>query len=172
MTQTLHGTGLTARARTFEAQAGVRQTEAGELINLLCNEIDSAERFLAHLVSVAIGERCELTAEPSAHRQLGRCASEAVAIRWEDGFADDVCDRHAQLARERGALVIAPQRHNGETRSEAPNRDAGGSNNDRAPHETNVGGTPPLDVPADAISRDMRARTDIGPLRRRPCGPR
>lgn len=115
MTQTLRGTDLTARARAFEEQAGVRHTEAGGLINLLCNEIESTQRLLAHLVSEAIGTQCELTAEPGSRPQPGRCEGEAVAIRWEDGFADNVCDRHAQLARERGAVVIEPVRHNGET---------------------------------------------------------
>jgi len=124
MTQTLRGTDLAARGRAFEEQTGVRHTEAGGLINLLCNEIDSSQRFLAHLVDVAIGTQCELTAEPGSRPQLGRCAGEAVAIRWEDGFADDVCARHAQLARERGALVVESGRHNGETHLDAAPRGA------------------------------------------------
>lgn len=36
----------------------------------------------------------------------GCCAGGPVAVRWEDGFMDTVCDKHAQSARARGALVV------------------------------------------------------------------
>ncbi len=120
MTQALRGAELTARARDFERRAGVAHTEVGGLISLLCNELDSTRRFLAHLAGEAIGARCELTGLSGISKggNLGRCTGDAVAIRWEDGFADSVCEEHAQLARERGTLVIEPRRHNGETHPE------------------------------------------------------
>lgn len=36
----------------------------------------------------------------------GRCLEPAVAVRWEDGHADNVCEGHSQRAIQRGALVI------------------------------------------------------------------
>lgn len=79
-------------------------------------------RFAQHLVSVAIGPRCELTAFPGEEDESerprenrGRCTGVAVAIRWSGGFADDVCRRHAEHAEqsEPGAVVVFAQRHNG-----------------------------------------------------------
>lgn len=116
MASTLRGADLIARARDFESQAGVRHTDAGGLIALLCNELESVNRFAAHLVSETVCGRCELTALPGDVDRAGRCTGDAVAVRWEDGFADDVCERHAESARnDDGALVIYPRRHSGET---------------------------------------------------------
>lgn len=113
MTSTLRGADLVARARTFEAQAGVRHTDTGGLITLLCNELESVSRLAAHLTSEALGDRCELTALTG--NRSGRCAGAAVAIRWEEGFADDVCALHADRVHDdSGALVVYPLRHNGE----------------------------------------------------------
>ncbi len=64
MASTLRGADLIARARDFESQAGVRHTDAGGLIALLCNELESVSRFAAHLVSETVCGRCELTALP------------------------------------------------------------------------------------------------------------
>lgn len=60
--------------------------------------------FAEHQVTESIGLRCEIT-DTATH---DRCAGRAVAVRWEMGFADDVCDRHAQTATTRGALVVYP----------------------------------------------------------------
>lgn len=76
--------------------------------------VDQLRRFAEHLASEAIGSRCELVAHPGKGSRDGRCAGQAVAIKWEDGFADDVCIRHATTASDRGAIVIYPKRHNGE----------------------------------------------------------
>jgi len=115
MANPLRGADLVARAREFEAQAGVRHTEAGGLINLLCNELESVVRFAAHLASHTVGRQCELTALPGDVEPYGQCSGDAVAIRWEDGFADDVCEPHAQRVRNGdGALVVYPVRHNGD----------------------------------------------------------
>lgn len=46
---------------------------------------------------------CHLTRDDG-----GRCKEPDVAVRWEDGFMDVVCERHAERARERGALVVYP----------------------------------------------------------------
>ena len=73
------------------------------------------ERFVEHLVSEVMGDHCALVAESGVTpRNRGRCAEPAVAIRWEDGYADDVCENHATAAARRGALVVRPKRHNGE----------------------------------------------------------
>lgn len=73
------------------------------------------QRFVEHLVSEVMSDRCTLVAESAVTpRNRGRCEEPAVAIRWEDGYADDVCDNHAAAAVRRGALVVRPKRHNGE----------------------------------------------------------
>lgn len=112
--KTLRGADLVARGREFEAQLGVRHTEAGGLIALLCNELESVGRFAAHLATEAVGRRCELTALAGDVDRDGRCTGAAVAVRWADGFADDVCELHAERVRDDGAMVICPLRHNGE----------------------------------------------------------
>lgn len=70
--------------------------------------------------------RCELIAFPGetdatdhpAYR--GRCLGEAVAVKWEDNFADEVCVRHAQTAEDRGAVVVRPRRHDGRRPTSTP----------------------------------------------------
>ena len=80
----------------------------------------SMHRFAEHLVSEAMGDRCTLAGDSdAADSNRGRCTDQAVAVRWEDGFADDVCERHAAAAIGRGSLVIWPQRHNGESLTES-----------------------------------------------------
>lgn len=110
-TNTLRGSELAARGREFEARTGIRHTEAGALIALLCNELESVSRLAAHLASETLGQRCELTALPGDIDRHGRCTGNAVAIRWADGFADDICDKHISDT----ALTVYPLRHNGET---------------------------------------------------------
>lgn len=60
--------------------------------------------LVEHLVAGALGPRCELTDDQGRDR----CPNPAVGIRWEDGFADDVCEKHAASAEHRDALVIRP----------------------------------------------------------------
>ena len=71
------------------------------------------EALAAHLVSEHLGGRldsgCSLTADSGS----GRCTRRAVAVKWEHGFADEVCETHAEKARARGALVVSPRRHDG-----------------------------------------------------------
>jgi hypothetical protein len=45
---------------------------------------------------------CELTSD----RGFERCSYRAVAVRWEDGFVDNVCEKHADSAHDRGATVV------------------------------------------------------------------
>lgn len=61
----------------------------------------------AHLVHEEAG-RCELT-----NNADGRCSDKAIAARWEYGFCDFVCERHAALAAESGALVVYARHHDG-----------------------------------------------------------
>ena len=65
--------------------------------HLASSEVDGGG--LCHIVC-STGERCE---EPDA------------AIRWENGFADIVCEHHAQAARYRDALVVYPALNDGTT---------------------------------------------------------
>ncbi len=59
---------------------------------------------------LAPSDGCELVAEPGegfkSGAKRGRCRGKAVGVRWEDGFADDVCERHAVSAEGRGAVVV------------------------------------------------------------------
>lgn len=81
----------------------------------------SIQRLAEHLVSEVMGDRCTIVGESGAARaNRGRCDGQAVAIRWEDGFADDVCELHAAAAIGRGSQVIRPKRHNGEALTERP----------------------------------------------------
>lgn len=66
-------------------------------------------RFAEHLVHNSLGSRCELTSFVDS----SRCSGEAVAIRWEAGFADDVCQDHAETAIKRGAAVVFARHHDG-----------------------------------------------------------
>lgn len=45
----------------------------------------------------------------------GRCIEPAVAVRWESGFADKVCQQHAERAEGRGVLVVYAKRHDGKS---------------------------------------------------------
>jgi hypothetical protein len=68
-------------------------------------------RLAQHLVSEMLsGEDCEIATQGG----VGRCIENAVAVRWDHGFADMVCDHHAQTAAERGAVVVFAKRHDGE----------------------------------------------------------
>lgn len=69
----------------------------------------SIERLAAHLAHKAMPVRCEL----AGPRGYGRCEGEAVAVKWESGFADFVCEEHAASAEERGAVVVRASRHDG-----------------------------------------------------------
>jgi hypothetical protein len=59
-----------------------------------------------------LGEQCEATADPTHVRgtspldREGRCTNPSVAMRWEQGFGDAVCEKHGARAEERGALVL------------------------------------------------------------------
>jgi hypothetical protein len=58
----------------------------------------------ARLAAGLVDEDCELVGFSGS----GRCIEPAVALRWEDGFLDQVCEEHAQRAQTRRALVIRP----------------------------------------------------------------
>lgn len=77
--------------------ARVRKAEA---------ERDEARALAQHLA--VITERyCEVTGSPeTGQRRDGGCSEHPVAIRWEHGFADEVCEHHAATAVARGALVV------------------------------------------------------------------
>ena len=65
------------------------------------------ERLAAHLVYEAAPGRCELVDRGD------RCRGAVVAVRWEHGFADFVCEKHAGSAAKRGALIVRAARHDG-----------------------------------------------------------
>lgn len=84
------------------------------------NEHPNALRLAEHLAVDAMHLRCELVALPGEadefeHREnRGRCRGSAVAVKWEDGFADSVCAKHAESAARRAtALLVLPKRHDG-----------------------------------------------------------
>lgn len=65
------------------------------------------DALLGHLVGKheAVGaEDCEVVGFSGE----GRCVEPSVALRWEDGHTDLVCQEHAERAEERGALVVYP----------------------------------------------------------------
>lgn len=71
------------------------------------------------VITPGIG-RCELTADAGTPERRedwpedrGRCPGLIHALRWEDGFIDRVCERHAANAEERGAVVVRPVRADG-----------------------------------------------------------
>ena len=79
-----------------------------------------AEHLASEAYSTGNGTRCDLTAYPDQPEHLeawredhGRCKDEVVGVRWEDGFADKVCERHAENAESRGVDVVRPRRHDG-----------------------------------------------------------
>ena len=70
-------------------------------------------RPVEHLASMVLdGEDCEVATQGGA----GRCIEEAVAVRWEKGFADRVCEHHAERAADRGAVIAYGRRHDGTER--------------------------------------------------------
>lgn len=78
-----------------------------------------AEHLTSECITPGVG-RCSLVAAPGVpdHDEAwpedrGRCPGLMAAIRWEDGFADEVCERHAAEAEKRGAVVVRPRRHDG-----------------------------------------------------------
>jgi hypothetical protein len=71
-------------------------------------------RLAEHLAYQACGGQCTLTAFIGEGDDTeGRCPGQVVAVRWEHGFADEVCERHAATALGRGALVVRLRRHDG-----------------------------------------------------------
>jgi len=73
---------------------------AGAIVDAL-PLLDAAER-LAWSVADEV-TRCELTADDG----MDRCPGKPVAIRYEHGFLDTVCRKHAERAEQRrGATVI------------------------------------------------------------------
>jgi hypothetical protein len=73
--------------------------------------IATLRRLAEHLASEVADarSRCELTTDTGS----GRCKGGAAAVRWEAGFADVVCQHHADTATERGAVVVQMRRHDG-----------------------------------------------------------
>jgi hypothetical protein len=60
-----------------------------------------------HLAAGLVDEDCELLGFSGS----GRCIEPAVALRWENGFLDQVCEEHAlraQRAQDRQVLIIRP----------------------------------------------------------------
>lgn len=79
----------------------------------LARQVAEVTRLAQHL-AVITERHCEVTGSPeTGQRADGGCSGRAVAIRWEHGFADEVCEHHAATASARGALVIRPRRHDG-----------------------------------------------------------
>lgn len=63
--------------------------------------------FAEQLVTqILFGEDCEIATQGGA----GRCIEEAVAMRYEHGFVDGVCETHAEHAIGRGAVVVFAKR--------------------------------------------------------------
>lgn len=107
----LHGADLLARAQAWEEDPLHQGTDAAGLVALLRHELQAQIAFTEHLASASARHRCELTADRETDPSYGRCDQPVVAVRWEDGFSDSVCELHAQRARERGALVAAVSRN-------------------------------------------------------------
>jgi len=82
------------------------------------NVLRLAQHLLSEISHADLG-RCELAIQDGS-----RCDERANAVRWEDNFADLVCEAHARSAVARGALVVYPKRHDGqplaETSAEVP----------------------------------------------------
>lgn len=59
------------------------------------DEIEVLQRFAQHLASELVdgGGWCHLAKESG-----GRCKEPDAAVRWENGFADVVCEHHAETA--------------------------------------------------------------------------
>lgn len=115
---------VTAAKAATPVATGNAGTEGGRLAEVT--------RLAQHLADNAQVQRCELSAYPDEgdmhehHREgRGRCKGDVVGVRWEDGWADWVCDRHATSVEARGVLVIRPRRHDGVV--EVPATSAAGS---------------------------------------------
>ena len=83
-------------------------------------EVLGIARLAEHLADSGRLLRCEMVAFLGEERRddpwpesRGRCPRDSVAVKWEDGFADWVCEKHAETAAGRGALMIRPKRHDG-----------------------------------------------------------
>lgn len=70
-------------------------------------------RLAQHLASRERDQWSTPTCELTTKEDSGRCRGEAVGVRWEDGFADLVCEGHAEDAEARGAIVVRARRHDG-----------------------------------------------------------
>lgn len=96
---------------------------------------DSVLRLAQHLASEILGGgRCKLIAIAGQENEYepwsedyGRCPHPVVALRWEDGFADEVCEQHADEAEGRGAIVVRPLRHDGTREVVTPPGVSGGA---------------------------------------------
>lgn len=65
-------------------------------------EVPRQVRTLAYDLAHSV-EQCDLTND----RGDRQCRGRAVAMRWEDGFSDRVCHKHAESAETRpGAQVV------------------------------------------------------------------
>lgn len=78
-------------------------------------QADSLTRLAQHLASELLDPdgRCALTHAGGS----GRCDGNVVAVRWCDGFADEVCQVHAARAASHGITVVYPQPHDGTTQT-------------------------------------------------------
>lgn len=104
--------GLQDLGRALGIPPGVRIT--GPVGTDAARSLSLAAAHLAHLVLT--DARCDVLAGGDNPAGRGRCRDHAVAVRWENGFADLVCELHANNAATRnGALVIRPRRHDGTT---------------------------------------------------------
>lgn len=105
MTNTLHGTELLARAKAWEEDPLHYGTDAAGLVALLRHELEAQIELTDHLAGKHAPRQCELIADPGSADRDGQCTGTVVAMRFEDGFSDSVCQIHADRARARGARV-------------------------------------------------------------------
>lgn len=89
------------RTTGFQGPTMPKTPEALDLLRL-------AQHLLSEIKHTDLG-RCEL-----ADKGGDRCEERASAVRWEDNFADLVCEDHARNATARGVLVVYPNRHDGQ----------------------------------------------------------
>lgn len=106
----IHGEALVERVRAWEDKDGNRHTEAGALVKLLSNEIDALMGLAEYLAGRLVGSYCELTALPGEADPNGPCRNRPSAVRWQDDFADYVCQEHAERVAVEGAIVIKTRR--------------------------------------------------------------
>lgn len=107
---TLHGEDLVARARAWQNADGNQNADAKQIVNLLCREVDALQGLAEYLAKKLAGSYCELTALPGEANPNGPCQNRAVAIRWQDDFADYLCNEHAESVADKGAIVIKVRR--------------------------------------------------------------